>query len=568
MKKNIFIKGLGALLIAGGISSCSSDYLSTKPETDIPTEDVTTDVNSMKSATLGLIGTMYRQYSGLYDYRWFNGEPWISMYYGEVPGSDYICYFWINSHRSVVNWESMSDFNTWATDIGWAYCYGIVGMANTLIAGTDNEDAMKDASMQFYRAQCLTMRAHAYTRLLQIYGPRWADSNNGQKLCLPLRVTPADTNTDAPCPLSSMGAVLDQIYADLDEAISLYQSCGVSRTTYQEPDLDVARGLYARAALLKNDYQTAQKMAHDARQGYPLMSNEEYLSGFADANGEWMWASQDSPAGIYYASFGATYACNGAYPTLWGSIGAGAIDIKLYNQMDRRDIRRQLYFTPDKGGMFAGKADFWNSANIVSGSLSVNKGVLTRPLQDFCTKMYNQIGAAQGWNLPYSNPSTGTVNGIVAQFGAQFKFWGKDNYSSSMFPYMRGAEMMLIEAEAAYCNGDEGTALAIINQINGTRVEKYKESTASGEELLDLIKFTRRVELWGEGFCWFDLKRWGDPLVREAWVEGDTDSGNWDAAMAFEYTPESHNGWRVVIPNTELRYNKAINLTDLDYATE
>lgn len=565
MKNKLFINSIGTVLLAGAMVSCSSDYLDLSPETEIPTEDIASDVTSLRSATYGLFGNMYRQYSNLYDYRWFNGEPWLSMFYGEVPGQDYICYFWINSHRQVVNWEVMKDRNSNPNYIAWTYAYGIVGTANTLIAGTSNVEEL-DEEMKFRRAQCLTMRAHAYTRLLQIYGPRWTDSNNGEMLCIPLRLEPADINGETGCPLSSMKDVMAAIYNDLDEAIALFESTPSMGRTYEwETDIDVARGLYARAAMLKNDYVTAQKMAHDARAGYSIMTADEYQSGFAIPNGEWMWASQTGPAGIYYASFGASYACNGAYPTLWGSIGAGAIDVDLYRQLSPYDTRRQLFFTYDKGGLYLGAEDFYKTKNCNSASMNINRGDIKPQLLTFIQNQYNRLGAPNGWNPPYISPTTGEVVQLV-QYGAQFKFWGIDSYSSSQFPYMRASEMLYIEAEAAFYNGEESTALTLLNQMNQARCSRYRPLTASGEALLNEIKISKRIELWGEGFSWFDMKRRGETMVRKPWVENDQTSGNWPSSMTSgDYSPESHNGWRWVIPDAEFQYNNMINYTELNY---
>lgn len=568
MKKTNIIKWLGAVLIGGTLASCSGDYLDLEPESEFTNNTVFESEDAIKLAAYGMCGNMYRQYSSLYDFRWFNGEPWVSMFYGEAPGSDYICYFWVRSQNVVVNWDIMSQHDSNAAFMGWTYCYGIIASANNIIAGTEAEDPTTlSESVRFYRAHALAMRAHAYTRLLQIYGPRWQDSQNGAKKTIPLRLVPADTNTDAVCPLSTMGEVLASIYKDLDEAISIYDSVKMSRSYYWEPDGSVARGLYARAALLKEDWATAEKMAHDARAGYPIMSSEEYMDGFAAPNAEWMWACDDNFSGIYYASFGATYACNGAYPTLWGNIGAGAIDISLYNKMDRNDVRRQLFFTPATAGVYAGKKDFYNKKNISTTSMDINRGGLAKSFDEFCNKRYNAVGASKGWYPPYANPTNGQRTGILAQFGAQFKFWGIDEYSSSSFPYMRGAEMLFIEAEAACHNGNEAVAIANLKEVNEKRYTKnYKPSTSSGEALLEEVRLNKRLELWGEGYSWFDMKRWNVDMVREPWREDDTESGNWPELMTIgNYDADSHYGWRWAIPRAEYQYNTAIDPSELDF---
>lgn len=554
-------------MLAGAFTSCSSDYLDLAPEISIPNDEVATTPEGMRSATYGVFGNMYRQYSSLYDYLWFNGEPYLSMVYGEAVGQDYISYFWTYVLKQVPNWEVMTMTNSWPAFIPWTYCYGIIGAANNLIVATDNEESQEDEEIRFRRAQCLTMRAHAYTRLLQLYAPRWTDSRNGEMVAVPLRLTPVDPDNPA-CPLSTMGQVLDQIYKDLDEALELFASTKINRSYYWETDADIARGLYARAAMLKNDYKTAQQMAHDARQDYPIMSSDEWLSGFAEPNAEWMWCNQEGYSNVYYASFGASYACNGAYPTLWGNIGAGAMSVDLFNQFQTRDNRKSVFFMPATAGVFAGKADFYSSKNVVAASMNVNRGTLAKAVGEFIQKMYAKTGADKGWFPPYTNPTTGDYSSTMVQFGAQFKFWGTDVYASSQFPYMRGAEMLFIEAEAAYLQGDEDTARKLINEINALRIDKYKDITDSGEALYDQIKLAKRLEMWGEGYNWFDMKRRGDTMERRAWVEGDTDSGNWPSSLTlsgFDYTPAAHNGWRWAIPDSELQYNTAINYTDLEY---
>ena len=82
--------------------------------------------------------------------------------------------------------------------------------------------------------------------------------------------------------------------------------------------------------------------------------------------------------------------------------------------------------------------------------------------------------------------------------------------------------MLLIEAEANYYLSSDPTAaqnsLVELNKNSG-RDPQYT-CTATGEDLLKEIKKYRRLELWGEGFSWYDCKRWGDPVVRNSFKEG------------------------------------------------
>lgn len=561
MKKANILKGLSALMIAGAMQSCSSDYLDVAPSSEVSNKDVTTTATGIRLATYGIFKQMYCQYDYFYGFRWFNGEPWFSMVYGEVTGQDYISLFWQRSSNTIVSWDAMTQDTYTADAIAWNYLYGLIGQCNNILSGLE-EDLTGEVA--FRAAQAYTMRAHAYTRLLQVYGPRWADSSEGKAPSVVLRTNPADPE-DVNSPLASMNEVLSLIYKDLDKAIALYGESGMSRKYLWETDMQIAKGIYARAALLKNDYQKAQTMAKEAREGYPVMSANAYETcGFTKQTSETMWATSDDYAGIYYAGFGSSYACNGAYPRLWMSIGAGAINLDLYNKMDaEKDVRAKLFFTPDKVDA-ADRGLFWDSKCVSSatGNVNVDGTKLQAALQEFCDERYAATGAANGWIAPYSVDGAGNLittpddGAVTTQFGAQFKFWAIDDYGSSSFTMMRGSELLLIEAEAACHNGDEATAKNCLDELNANRIEGYTATTASGSALLDEVKIARRLELWGEGFSWFDYKRWNEPIERQSWAAGDPNSGNWPALMAKDFGTDVNNGWRWVIPRKETEYNQ------------
>jgi len=78
---------------------------------------------------------------------------------------------------------------------------------------------------------------------------------------------------------------------------------------------------------------------------------------------------------------------------------------------------------------------------------------------------------------------------------------------------LRYADILLMHAEAAYHNGNEGGALMSINQVRararGGNNAILPDITASGPTLLNAIYHERRVELALEGHRFFDLIRWG-----------------------------------------------------------
>lgn len=565
MKKNIFVKGIAGMLVAGSLASCSSDYLQLEPETSIDTSTVTGSVQGAETALVGLCRSMYMAYTTSGDMlRFFNGEPTVMTFYGDVFSPDYYNYNWSRYGADFMKWGYFQDDTTWIPSILWTYAYNLINQANEILSGIDDASGNED-TRDFIKAQTLTMRAHAYYRLLQVYAPRWVDSNNGAADAVVLRTKPGT----GPAPIVSMKTILDLIYDDLDEALKLYASSGQKRTTQWEPDIDIARGVYARVALLCDDWETAQKMAKAARANYPIMSAEEYKGGFATANGEWMWsnAMTEMDQMVGYWSWGAMYACNGSYVSFWGN-GAGAISIDLANEvvdkLGPNDVRTELFWIPQnldkvpaniRGNLRT--QHFWSTRCCDPASMNMNS------MQLNMTNSINRYGNMMipgddfdTFGLPYQ-PDGESEGGdvFVIPFGAQYKFWGLGKYTNSSFPFMRGAEMALTEAEAAYHNGDEAAARAALEDVNKNRIAGYT-CTKSGDELLQEIRLSRRIELWGEGSSWFDFKRWNIPFEIRAWVADDPTSGNFPPTMAASHETTDKKGWTMCIPRSETQYNE------------
>lgn len=82
---------------------------------------------------------------------------------------------------------------------------------------------------------------------------------------------------------------------------------------------------------------------------------------------------------------------------------------------------------------------------------------------------------------------------------------------------MRKSEMVLIDAEAQYHLGNEGTAHDLLFALQSVRDPDAVKSNNSGQGLLNEILLERRKELYGEmGVEWFDAKRYRLPINRDA----------------------------------------------------
>jgi hypothetical protein len=91
-----------------------------------------------------------------------------------------------------------------------------------------------------------------------------------------------------------------------------------------------------------------------------------------------------------------------------------------------------------------------------------------------------------------------------------------DDYTvgaSTAYPIMRVEEMYFIEAEAAaHLNDAEGQAL--INSFMQNYRDKQYNTTTVGDSLINEIVLQKRIEFWGEGLTFYDVKRLNMPVKR------------------------------------------------------
>ncbi len=515
MKKILKIS-IAALSGAMLLVSCSKDYMNTAPTSSTATATIFESTENAALAINGICKLMTRQYLGS---QGFNGEGTIKLYTGEYPGDNLPVDLpgWASVINATYHDSKISTYNYF----NWYYYYMLIGNANAVIAYIDNATG-EDTEKQFIKAQALSFRAYSYMMLLQVYSVRWSDSNNGSADGVVLRL---DTSTDE-MPLSTMAECYKQIYDDLDEAISLYTSSGLAPDSDDNfsPNIDMAYATYARAALNRQDYSTALDKAAKARANHPLMTNAEYKEGFNTPNKEWIWSCYGSAdETLYYFSYFAYIGYN-----------ASASAVKNYPKCISKDIYDKIPETDLRRGLFLDPKDY--SYTKSTGMADAKKD--GKELDAYARSLYPAINA-EGKVYAYMN----------------FKFSNTVQPGVGHLNNFRSAEMYLIEAEANYFLKNEKAAQASLNALTrDSGRDKEYNCTATGTALLDEIKLYRRIELFGEGFNWFDLKRWGDSLNRTS-TEKD---GNYIAALAVSYSPQDRNNWTWVIPSRETDYNKLI----------
>lgn len=509
--KNILKISIAALSGVMLLASCSKDYMNTTPTSSTATPTIFESTENAALAINGICKLMTRQYLGS---QGFNGEGTVKMYTGEYPGDN--CFVNLPGWSSVINGTMHDNKTTIYNYYNWYYYYMLIGNANAIILNIDDAKGA-EAERQFIKAQALSFRAYSYMMLLQIYSVRWSDSNNGSADGVVLRL---DTSTDE-MPLSTMADCYKQIYDDLDEAIRLYTESGLapdSKDNYS-PNIDMAYATYARAALNRQDYATALDKAVKARENHPLMSNDEYKSGFNTPNKEWIWSCYGSAdETLFYYSYFANMAYN-----------SSASMVRNYPRCINKDVYDRIPETDIRRGMFLDPKDY---------TYTKSTGVAGKELTAYARTLYPDIY------------STAKVYAYM-----QFKVSSITQPGVGHLNNFRSAEMYLIEAEANYFLKNEKAAQASLNTLTrDSGRDKEYNCTATGTALLDEIKLYRKIELFGESFNWFDLKRWGDSLNRTSTEKG----GNYITALAVSYSPQDRNNWTWVIPSKETDYNKLI----------
>jgi hypothetical protein len=507
---NIYIS---ALVIISIFASCKKEYLNTAPTNSTSPSTVFATTASAALAVNGLAKLMTQQKISS---QGFNGEGTIKMYYGNYAGN----HFGVNlpGFSIPINMEFYANPTSTYGYYPWYYYYSIIGNANTIINRIDAASG-PESERQYIKAQALTFRAYAYTMLAQLYGDRWSDSNNGATSAVVLRI---DEST-GDMPLSTLKQTYDLIYNDLNTAISLFTASGKNRvaTQFYLTDINVAYATYARAAINRQDYAAAENYANKARQNFPLMTIAQYKTGFNTSNNEWIWGSYGATdETLFFYSFFAYIAYNSTASTITSTPRYMSKD--LYTKIPTTDIRKALFLDPK---------NLAYNATTGEGSVALTAAARAQyPAMQSAARSY-----------PYM----------------QFKFSATDMPGVGNLNHFRSSEMILIEAEAKYFQNKPAADIqALMNTLTKTSLRDANYNcTATGTALFDEIKLYRAIELWGEGFDFFDLKRWGDKIERKSFANG----GNFVNILATTILPNQANNWKIVIPSRETDYNGAFN---------
>lgn len=479
--------------------SCGEDYLDTAPTASVDASAAYLTTKNAQSAVNGIYRYLYSQVSG--GDQGHANHP-AQLYVWDLMADDVV----IPNTASTWNltdarWVAHRTDNNLSATHPYRMYYRVIANANQGILNIPNA-----VGAQIDRDRLLgevhALRGWAYFNLIQMYGKRYVAGVNNDQMGVPLVVVPTLVGQ----PRATVEEVYTLINDDLDKAIALLPSTQAYKS---HPDKKVAKGLKARVALVQQNWPVAEAMATEARGVAPEailtpMTAAQYRDGFSNiANPEWMWGVDHLEVHTtFFWGFHQYISCN--FNSTVNRVAPKLINSALYAAIPATDVRKGM----------------WTAVANDAAAVSAPGGIKPQYM-------------VQKFRLDAAAPST-SFSGDV--------------------PYMRAAEMYLIQAEAEARQGGAKTAeaQATLFQLVSARDGGYALSANTGAALIDEILLQRRIELWGEGFRFFDLKRNNLPLNRNG--------GNHVSAVigGLYDVPAGDVRWEWLIPIAEFNANPAI----------
>jgi len=427
------------------MQSCSETYLDTQPTDRVSSSDVYT-------STKGGISVLNGIYRYMYSYNTYDrtrgrhddfGQHSINLALDVMSDDMPMTIAYFFTSDYNYLYTERDDYSR--THMIWNFYYDIVNNANGIL---DNQEAFQGEpeEVNYVVGQAYALRAYAYYYLVNLYQHTYKGNEN--KPAVPLYTTQSPVGDE----VATVQEVYNRITSDLDQAVNLLDGAS-SQKHPSHISVHTARAIYARVAMTMEDWKKAEEMASAAKAGGALMSQADYKSGFnSSKNSEWLWGfnvnTDDNP--IYPSFYSHMDPNQGGYGGALGNYKQ--INQRLYDAFPDTDVRKQVFKTD---------TTFIKTEDVVTDT----------------SVIYSQ----------YKFISTGTFLGDLVM--------------------QRVAEAYLIEAEAMARQNNFTGAQQVLFDLVSARNSKYEKSTSTGQDLIDEIVLNSRIELWGEGRRWLDIKR-------------------------------------------------------------
>ena len=531
------------------ITSCSEDFLETKPTDAISAADALATADNMALILNGLHRGLYSQSQTILpggNTARAGNHFWIPMgdnlTGGIIHSADANNLGW----RTTAQWLDHTIETSLTNEILWYHRYNIIASSNAIINKATDGSIPEDDRLREIIGQAYTYRAYAYLSLVQHYAKGYLIGTPSSDPGVPILFSSEAPFTSEP--RSTVQAVYDQIKLDLDTAIGFFENATPRPTGNADGksqlNIDVAYALKARAALDSGDWATAATAAVAARQNYPLMDESDWKSGFnTTLLPEVIWGSNViTTETTFFRSY--FYLMSNTFNGSQVRNNPKIADRRLVDQIPDTDYRK-----------FAFLKDAPNSNTSASNGLGgwANN---TNPLyttEDEFEAEIDRLASVWGWTSRHNTHPYMHVKMRQKVPGG---------IEPDDIIYIRSSEMYLIEAEAKAMLNDVPGAQAALAPLGEARDSAYDVTVfATQADLMAHIKFQRALELWGEGFGYTDKIRWDEGFDHGA------NGGSGASAVLYQdgfaqARPSVNNDWIFKIPQAEIDANPNITPAD------
>lgn len=451
-------------------------------------------------------------------------------------------------------WCNLTDFTSSRSKQPWRYYYRMALNANNTLAAIENPDEASEKIQQFY-GNALVYRVLAYMDLIRMYEYKKtgvvaldaeAEKNGVYELSTVIideKFDASDADNNARAPFYKMYRF---IMNDLNKAEKYLT--GYNRNNKTKADLSVVQAYKARLWLeiatrfqkypadlqtqLNHEddetlnmydklgitsatecYQKAAQYARNVIDKYTPLTEPQWhslTSGFNDAGFDsWVFAiTISSPDAVYSRVNNFHSNCDTEFSRGYSRSQYHCyrmIDKNLYDKIDDNDWRKVTWIDPADAGKKVTPSKYYTLLDAAEWALR---------------------DAYVGFKF---RPNEGDIS---------------DDYTKALqvdFPVIRVEEMYFIEAESkAYAEGLSSGINALKSFLNTYRYKNgsYSISPADVEDFVDNYLITqKRIELWGEGLAFFDIKR------RELAITRGYTGTNWLTTNRYNSLPGYTPSW-------------------------
>jgi hypothetical protein len=422
-----------SFLIASSLLGGCSKFIDVEPTHDLDGEKFFKNLDDIEYE---LVGT----YARLRSSSWFGDDtnPFLSLP-DMISDNLYETIYSLRNFTTHIRWAITED-DTRITNV-WTAGYNVILNANIVLNKIESLASENPERANRLKAQAYVLRAMAHFDLMRYF----ADNYDRNSTALGVPYTKSIDKFNKP-PRITVKEDYDMIYADLNEAMNLFQNMdrdinvGGGRAFIDE---FVAKALLARISLYNKSYVDAINYATDVIDEFPIANRATYPQIWTDATlNEVIWS----------------YTFNAGEGRIAGNI----------------------YWAPNDRLSFT-----------VSKALEAT---------------YDKVNDIR-YSTFYIENYRPNVTGFKKHLAKQAMITKPDGVVN--YKVFRTSEMYLIRAEAKLKQPtpDPAGALDDLDEVRMARINGFTSGGETGAALEDAIALERRKELIAEGHRFFDLKR-------------------------------------------------------------